>query len=100
MITDARTFVLEGWTDSMNPPLRVFQTVFFPTLVKVTATAGQTGNDLRGLEGGGPSSPREAGSRRLTASSGTTSQRSPFRRLSRALLWPFLGLEAPRSLSS
>lgn len=40
MIVDMRTFVLDGWTDSMEPPLRVFQTVFFPNPVKVTATAG------------------------------------------------------------
>ena len=39
MIVDTRTFVLDGWTETMEPPLRVFQTVFFPNPVTVTATA-------------------------------------------------------------
>ena len=39
MITDVRTLSLSGWTNVMDPPTRVFQTVFFPTPTKVTATA-------------------------------------------------------------
>ena len=39
MITDVRTFVLDGWWNTIDPPLRLFQTVFFPTPTKVTATA-------------------------------------------------------------
>ena len=39
MLTNVRTFAVDGWTDSMEPPLRVFQTAFFSTPTKVTATA-------------------------------------------------------------
>jgi hypothetical protein len=36
-ITDIQTFSLEGWHDEMDPPLRIFQTVFFHSPVTVTA---------------------------------------------------------------
>lgn len=39
MITNVRTWFSSGWTDSADPPLRVFHTMFFPTPTKVTATA-------------------------------------------------------------
>lgn len=51
MITDVRTLSLSGWTNDIDPPTRVFQTIFFPSPTKVTATAalgmtsiGRTGN--------------------------------------------------------
>jgi hypothetical protein len=39
MIADVRTFVLSGRNDVMEPPIRFFQTIFFSTPTKVTATA-------------------------------------------------------------
>ena len=39
MITNVRTLSLSGWTNDIDPPTRVFQTIFFPSPTKVTATA-------------------------------------------------------------
>jgi hypothetical protein len=39
VITDVRTLALSGWTDAIDPPARVFQTLFFSKPTKVTATA-------------------------------------------------------------
>jgi hypothetical protein len=39
MITEIKTFTVQGWNGEMDPPLRVFQTVFFPKPTKVVATA-------------------------------------------------------------
>jgi hypothetical protein len=49
-VTDIQTFSLEGWHDQMDPPLRIFQTVFFHSPVTVTATCAMSvvsiGGDL------------------------------------------------------
>jgi len=39
VIADVRTLSLNGWTNDIDPPTRLFQTIFFPTPTKVTATA-------------------------------------------------------------
>jgi len=42
MIVDVRTFALDGHNDAFEPPVRVFQTMFFSTPTKVTAFAALT----------------------------------------------------------
>jgi hypothetical protein len=39
VISDVRTFFLWGWSDSLDPPVRVFQTVVFSKATTVTLTA-------------------------------------------------------------
>jgi hypothetical protein len=46
MIVDVRTFALDGRSESLDPPLRIFQTMFFATPTKVTAFAALTATSI------------------------------------------------------